>query len=389
MILLGVTGCIAAYKSCELLRMFQKADQDVKVVMTPHATRFVGPATFRALTNHEVAVELFDEPGDPIHHISLAKEADVFVIAPATANVIAKLVHGVADDLLTTTALATKVPMVVAPAMNVDMWNDEITQQNIATLEARGVTMVRPDSGYLACGDVGDGRLADLPAIFEATMSELSRSRDLEGVSVLITAGPTQEPLDPVRFISNGSSGRSGYAIAQEAAARGARVTLVAGPVSLPDPENVDVIHVRTAREMLEACEEPFEGVDIAIFVAAVSDWRPATCANGKIKHDGNDLSVILVPNPDIAATLGAKKGDTKVVVYAAETSDVLGHAKKKLVAKNADFVVANDVSGELGMNSVDNKVWFVERDSVTELPVLSKRQIARELFDRLSPSSS
>lgn len=384
MMLLGVTGCIAAYKSCEILRLLQKAGQDVKVVMTEHATEFVGPTTFRALSGHEVAVELFDEPGDPIHHVSLAKEPDVFLIAPATANVIAKIAQGVADDLLTTTALATKVPLVVAPAMNVDMWNDEATQCNISILEARGVTIVRPGDGYLACGDVGQGRLADIETIVDATLEVLARVKDMEGMRVLVTAGPTQEPLDPVRYLTNGSSGRSGYDIAKEARDRGAQVTLVSGPVGLDAPEGVDVINVRTAEEMLAACEAPFAEADIAVFVAAVSDWRPESPSEQKIKHDGGDLTVTLVPNPDIAAALGAHKGDTRVVVYAAETSDVLENARGKLASKNADLVVANDVSGELGMNSRDNKVWFVEADSVTELPVMPKRQIARALFDRL-----
>lgn len=384
MILLGVTGCIAAYKSCEILRLLQKAGQDVKVVMTEHATEFVGPTTFRALSGHEVAVELFDEPGDPIHHISLAKEPDLFLIAPATANVIAKIAQGVADDLLTTTALATKVSLVIAPAMNAGMWNDEVTRANVAALEARGHTIVCPDSGYLACGDVGSGRLAEPEAIVQATLDMLVRSRDMEGMHVLVTSGPTQEPLDPVRYISNGSSGKSGYAIAAEARDRGACVTLVSGPVSLPDPEGVEVIHVRTADEMLEACRKPFADADIALFVAAVSDWKPQGRADQKIKHDGEDLTVTFVPNPDIAATLAADKGDTLVVTYAAETQDVLSNARRKLVAKNADLVVANDVSGELGMGSADNRVWFVGADSVEELPVLSKRLIARKLFDWL-----
>ncbi len=384
MILLGVTGCIAAYKSCEILRLLQKAGQDVKVVMTEHACEFVGPTTFRALSGHEVAVELFDEPGDPIHHISLAKEPDLFLIAPATANVIAKIAQGVADDLLTTTALATKAPLVIAPAMNVEMWRDEATQANIATLEARGCTIVAPDSGYLACGDVGAGRLAEPQIIAEAALDGLTRTRDMEGMRVLVTAGPTQEPLDPVRYLSNGSSGKSGYAIAAEARDRGAAVTLVAGPVALPDPEGVEVIHVRTALEMLDACKAPFDAADIAIFVAAVSDWRPQERASDKIKHDGDDMTVTFVPNPDIAATLAAHKGKTKVVTYAAETQDVLENAKKKLVAKNADLVVANDVSGELGMGSTDNRVWFVSKDATDELPVLPKRRIACALFDAL-----
>lgn len=384
MILLGVTGCIAAYKSCEILRLLQKAGQDVKVVMTEHATEFVGPTTFRALSGHEVAVELFDEPGDPIHHISLAKEPDLFLIAPATANVIAKIAQGVADDLLTTTALATKAPLVIAPAMNVEMWRDEATRANVAMLEARGCTIVYPDDGYLACGDVGAGRLASPDIIVEAALDVLARTRDMEGMRVLVTAGPTQEPLDPVRYLSNGSSGKSGYALAAEARDRGAQVTLVSGPVSLPDPEGVEVIHVRTALEMLEACEAPFADADIAVFVAAVSDWRPEAMREQKIKHDGNGMTVTLVPNPDIAATLAANKGTTKVVTYAAETHDVIENAKKKLAAKNADLVVANDVSGELGMGSADNRVWFVSADGVEELPVLPKRLIARKLFDRL-----
>lgn len=384
MILLGVTGCIAAYKSCEILRLLQKAGQDVKVVMTEHATEFVGPTTFRALSGHEVAVELFDEPGDPIHHISLAKEPDLFLIAPATANVIAKIAKGVADDLLTTTALATKAPLVIAPAMNVEMWRDEATRANIAMLESRGCTVVYPGDGYLACGDVGAGRLANPDIIVEAALDVLARTRDMEGMRVLVTAGPTQEPLDPVRYLSNGSSGKSGYALAAEARDRGAQVTLVSGPVSLPDPEGVEVIHVRTALEMLEACETSFADADIAVFVAAVSDWRPEAMREQKIKHDGNGMTVTLVPNPDIAATLAADKGTTKVVTYAAETCDVLENAKRKLAAKNADLVVANDVSGELGMGSADNRVWFVSADGTDELPVLPKRLVARRLFDTL-----
>jgi phosphopantothenoylcysteine decarboxylase/phosphopantothenate--cysteine ligase len=384
MVLVGVTGCIAAYKACEIVRLLQKSGHDVKVVMTEHAAAFVGPTTFRALTGHEVAVGLFDDPADPIHHISLAKEADVFLIAPATANVVAKISKGVADDLLTTTALATQAPLVIAPAMNSAMWSDDATQENIAALEARGATIVVPGSGYLACGDEGQGRLEDPEAIVDAALEALARKRDLEGKRVLITAGPTQEPLDPVRYISNGSSGKSGFALAAEAVARGALVTLVSGPVSLRDPEGVDVVHVRTAREMLAACEEPFAEADIAIFVAAVSDWRPANPQAQKIKHDGGNMVLDLEPNPDIAATLAEHKRATTVVVYAAETGDPVAAAKHKLEIKHADMVVANDVSGELGMGSNDNRVWLVTGNAVDELPVMSKRQIARALFDRL-----
>ena len=305
-VLLGVTGCIAAYKACEIVRGIQKTapDLNVKVVMTEHATKFVGPTTFRALTGNEVAVSLFDEASDPIHHISLAKEADVFCIAPATANVIAKIANGIADDLLTTTALATRAPLVIAPAMNDKMFENEKTQENIARCEAKGARIVSPASGYLACGDVGAGRLEDPQVIVAEILQALSRSRDLAGKRVLVTAGPTQEAIDPVRYLSNRSSGIQGYAIAAEAAARGAQVTLVSGPVALQQPEGVTCIQVRSAREMLAACEAPFKTADLAVFVAAVSDWRPAEVSQGKIKHDGGNLELTLVPNPDIAATL-------------------------------------------------------------------------------------
>lgn len=384
LVLLGVTGCIAAYKSCEVVRGLQKAGHDVKVVMTEHAREFVGATTFRALTGHEVAVGLFDNPSDPIHHISLAKEPDVFLIVPATANVVAKIAQGVADDLLTTTALATEKPLIIAPAMNAAMWADAATQQNIRTLESRGVSIVSPSSGYLACGEEGEGRLEEPSVIVEQTLDVLSRSRDMAGMRVLITAGPTQEPLDPVRYITNGSSGLSGYALAAEALSRGAEVTLVSGPVSIDPPKGADFISVRTAREMLDACREPFVQADIAMFVAAVSDWRPQEMSPSKIKHDGGNLELTLVPNPDIAATLSAHKRNTTVVVYAAETGNPLEAAKKKLEIKNADYVVANDVSGELGMGSTENHVWLLSEDEVVEFPTLSKRAIARKIFDKL-----
>ena len=282
-ILVGVTGCIAVYKSAELVRLFQKAGYRVKVVMTEHATHFVDPLTFRSLTHEPVAIGLFDDPSDPIHHISLAEEADVFVIAPCTANVAAKIAHGIADDLLTTTALACTAPLVVAPAMNVHMYEAAATQENLATLEKRGVRIVEAGSGYLACGDVGRGRLADLDDIVSATIAALEGDaasvcgQDLAGKHVMVTAGPTYEPIDPVRFIGNRSSGKMGYAIAEAAAERGARVTLISGPVSLVPPAGVQVVRVQTALEMLAACEDAFPQSDIAVFSAAVADMRPRT----------------------------------------------------------------------------------------------------------------
>lgn len=390
-VLLGITGCIAAYKACYIVRGLQKAGVRVKVVMTEHATHFVGSTTFRALTNEEVAVGLFDEPGAPIHHISLAHEADLFCIAPATANVCSKIANGTADDLLTTTALATSAPLVIAPAMNDGMWASPVTQGNIAALEARGVRIVSPSSGHLACGTEGKGRMEEPDVIVAAVLEELSRSSSLAGRRVLVTAGPTREPLDPVRFISNPSSGASGFALAAEAAARGAQVTLVSGPVELADPAGVELVRVQTALEMLEACREPYAACDAAIFSAAVSDWRPAEYSPVKIKSGKEaggmgEQCVRFVPNPDIAATLGAGKRPGQVqVVYAAETGNPLEAARGKLQRKNADLCVANDVSCGVGFGTPDNRVWLVGPQGDEELPLLSKRQLAARILDRVA----
>lgn len=386
MVLVGVSGGIAAYKACELVRSLQRAGCRVKVVMTENATRFVGPATFRALTGEPVAVSLWDEPAARVHHTSLADEADVFVIAPATANVIAKIASGRADDLLTTVALATEAPLVVAPAMNVHMWRAALTQANVAALRARGVTFVEPESGELACGDVGEGRLADVEIIAEAVLAEAHRSRDLARVRVLVTAGPTREPLDPVRFLSNASSGKTGYAIAEEAARRGAEVTLVSGPCDLPDPFGVTTVRVTTALEMQAAVDAVYENVDVAVASAAVSDFRPASCSATKQTKDVAPDVVALERNPDILAGLGARKDDRLLVGFAAETGDPVERAQTKLVAKSLDLVVANDVSEPgLGFASDANKVWLIFSDAVEALPVMSKRALARVLWDRLN----
>ena len=328
--------------------------------MTEHATHFVDPLTFRSLTHEPVAVGLFDDPADPIHHISLAQEADVFIIAPATANVIAKLAAGIADDLLTTTALTCTCPILVAPAMNVHMYENAITQANIATLRQRGIEIIEPDDGYLACGDTGKGRLADPEMLAEATLATLNRPQDLAGKKILITAGPTREAIDPVRYISNNSSGKSGYALAEAAAKRGAHVTLVSGPVSLTPPPGVTLISVTTAQEMLAACETPFQTADIAIFSAAVADLRPAHTADTKLKKGINDDTLhhlTLVKNPDIIATLGATKQDQVVIGYAAETEDVITNAQAKLSKKHADLIIANDVSHGKAFDKDENQV--------------------------------
>lgn len=384
-VLVGVTGCIAAYKACELVRALQKRGYRVKVVMTENATRFVGATTFKALTREPVAVSLFDTSA-AIHHISLAEEADVFVVAPATANVIAKIAQGGADDLLTTTALATRAPLIVAPAMNVHMWDAEPTRENIATLESRGVTIVAPGTGMLACGYEGAGRLAEVSAIEEAVVASVERAGSLRGKQVLVTAGPTHEPIDPVRYIANRSSGKMGYAIAAEALRRGAEVTLVSGPTSLTPPFGVRFVSVQTASEMLRAATEAFGTTDVAVFSAAVADWRVAEVATDKMKKgDGCAPVLEFVANPDILATLAAEKGERYVVGFAAETSDVTENARAKLVSKNADLIVGNDVSDpSIGFGTDHNRVWLVDGSDISELPPGPKVGIASLLWDRI-----
>ncbi|MEG1517523.1 MAG: bifunctional phosphopantothenoylcysteine decarboxylase/phosphopantothenate--cysteine ligase CoaBC [Raoultibacter sp.] len=385
-VLLGVTGCIAAYKSAEIVRGLQKAGIRVKVVMTENATHFIDPTTFRALTHEPVAVGLFDDPSDPIHHISLAQEADLFLIAPCTANVMAKIACGIADDLLTTTVLATKAPLVIAPAMNVNMYENTATRANMGILFNRGAYFIDSDEGYLACGDIGRGRMADVSKIIAETLFKLQIALDLSDKKVLITAGPTVEPIDPVRYITNHSSGKTGYALAAAAARRGAEVTLVSGPVMLTPPQGVHVVYVQTAREMFHACEEAFPATDIAIFSAAVSDMRPEARVDHKLKkRDGvEQLSHLqLVENPDILATLGKAKKQQVVVGFAAETDDVIENAREKLMKKNADMIVANEVGETKGFGTDDNKVCFVTPDEVVDVPVMPKNELADVILDK------
>jgi phosphopantothenoylcysteine decarboxylase/phosphopantothenate--cysteine ligase len=386
-VVLGVTGCIAAYKACELVRELQRAGMRVKVVMTEAATHFVGPATFRALTGEPVATSLWDNPSSArVFHISMAEEADVLVIAPATANVIAKLANGRADDLLTTVALATEAPLIVAPAMNTHMWRADVTQANIASLRERGAVVVEPDTGELACGDVGEGRLAPVDEIAEAVLAAVQCASDLAGVHVLVTAGPTVEPLDPVRFLTNASSGKTGYAIAEEAARRGAGVALVSGPTSLPDPFGVRTVRVTTALEMRDAVIAAYGDADVVVATAAVSDFRPASPAANKAHKDDALTVVDLARNPDILAELGEGKGARLLVGFAAETRDVVAGARAKLASKNLDLVVANDVSEPgLGFGADVNRVSLVSAHGVDELPILGKRAIARTLWDRIA----
>lgn len=390
-VLIGVSGGIAAYKSCEVLRGLQKAGVRVKVMMTEHATHFVDPLTFRSLTHEPVAVGLFDDPSDPIHHISLAEEADAVVLAPCTANVMAKVAHGIADDLFSTTVLATTAPVVVAPAMNVHMYENPATQANMQTLKARGFRFVEADDGYLACGDVGKGRLADPEHIVSYVLDVLNGTssqpqRDLAGKRVMVTAGPTVEPIDPVRYLTNRSSGKFGYALATAAAQRGAEVTLVSGPVALPAPAGVEMRYVESARDMLAAAEEAFGNADISLFAAAVADMRPANPADKKLKKGKNDaeLSAIqLTENPDILATLGHKKQNQVVIGFAAETNDVIPNAQKKLAKKGADMIVANEVGANKTFGKDDDEIWLVTDGGAEHVDPAPKTELAHTILDK------
>ena len=384
-VLLCVTGCIAAYKSCEILRLLQKAGYRVKVLMTEHATQFVGPTTFRALTHEKVAIGLFDDPEDPIHHISLAQEADVVLVAPATANCIAKMAHGIADDLMSTTLLATKAPILIAPAMNSGMWSAAATQENVEVLKSRGVHFVQPDSGYLACGDIGSGRLPTPEAIADATRSLLQGSTDLVSEHVLITAGPTHEPIDPVRYIANRSSGKMGLELARAARDRGANVTLIAGPIELPIPAGIETIHVQTASQMYSAAVKAFGRSTIAILAAAVADYAPSAPSDHKLKKAVDPInSIPLIQTQDILAKLSSNKEDRIVIGFAAETNDVVDYAVAKLKRKGCDAIVANDVSrSDAGFGSSNNRAWWVTSSTVDDLGLLEKRALADEILSR------
>lgn len=389
-VLLGVTGCIAAYKSCEILRGLQKAGCDVEVVMTPHAAEFVAPGTFSALSGKPARCSNFGDAADAIPHIRLAEDCDLFLIAPCTGNVLGKIANGIADDLLTTCALAAHDKLAIAPAMNVHMYESPAVQANLQTLRERGVQILDADSGYLACGDVGKGRLAEVNAIVEVTLSILGHrpaaNGRLQGKRVLVTAGPTIEWIDPVRYISNPSTGKMGYAVAETARDGGAEVVLVSGPVSLEEPEGVKVVHVQTAREMLEACEKAFPESDIAVLTAAVSDFRPKSTAVRKLKKatDAEALSAIeMVENPDILATLGhAKTAGQFVVGFAAETNDIVDNARKKLESKGADMIVANQVGRGKGFGADGDEAVFVSASSDVELPYMSKRDLAGKILE-------
>lgn len=385
-IVLGVTGGIAAYKAAELVRHLVKAGATVHVIMTRSAREFVAPLTFQTLSMNPVHCDLFNLIEEQeIGHISLADRADLFIVAPATANVIGKLACGIADDLLTTAIMATKAPVLLAPAMNVNMYQNPIYRENAEKLLRHGYLFAEPAKGLLACGWEGEGRLQDPAVICEEAIAALAR-KDLQGERVLVTAGPTREELDPIRYISNHSSGKMGYAIARAARRRGAAVVLVSGPVCLEPPCGVKTINVSSAGEMREAALSEFADATIIIKAAAVADYRPESRAAGKIKKSDASLAVKLVKNPDILAEMGKAKGDRYLVGFAAETVGLEDNAAKKLAAKHLDMVVANDVSREGAGFGVDTNIVKIlcSDGSVEDLPIMAKEELADIIMDRV-----
>jgi len=392
-ITIGVTGGVAAYKAAELVRLLQQDGFTVEVVMTRGAREFITPLTFAALSGQKVITDLFEKSfsgganvESAIEHIAVAQRTDLLLVAPATADILAKFARGMADDFLTTLYLATTAPVIVAPAMNVNMWNHPATQENIEVLRARGVKIVHPDEGYLACGMTGAGRLAGQQEIVAAVRQTLHTQKDFEGETMLVTAGPTCEDLDPVRYLTNRSSGKMGYAVAEAAARRGAKVSLVSGPVNLETPFGVERVAVRTAEEMRHSVVDRLPESTIAIFAAAVADYRPAETQTKKMKRNREPLTIRLEPTPDILAEAAQTKGERLIVGFAAETEHVAENARKKLAAKNADLIVANDVTAEgAGFDHDTNIVTLFSRDGRDlALPKLSKSAVAQRILDEV-----
>ena len=392
-VVLGVTGSIAAYKACDIVSRLRKQGVDVHVILTRAGAEIITPLALETMSANPVVVDMFhrENPWE-VEHISLAKRADVFLVAPATANFLGKAAHGIADDMLTTTILATRAPVLVAPAMNVNMYENPVVQENIALLKKRGWHFIEPDAGLLACGDVGKGRLAEPEAIVAAAMELLYPRRDLAGKHVLVSAGPTQERIDQVRYITNRSSGKMGYAIAEAAAARGARVTLISGPVTLPVPEGVERVNVISSQDMFEAVHAAFDSCDGLIMAAAPADFTPAAFAEQKIKKNGREgMTLELAATRDILKSIGERKRQQRVMGFAAETEHLAENAAKKLEAKNLDMIAANDVNAAGAGFAVDtNAVTLYKRDGSSEQSgTMPKRALADWLLDRLFEKDS
>ncbi len=388
-VLLGVTGGIACYKAAALASALVKQHCDVQVVMTRNATEFLTPVTFEQLTGNRVAVDTFDRNHPfQVEHVALADRADLVLIAPATANVLAKLAHGIADDMLTTTVLACDCPKMAAPAMNTRMYENPVTQDNLAALRRYGWEIIAPASGRLACGAVGPGKLPEPEDLLECVLHALSHTKDMAGLRLLVTAGPTQEALDPVRYLTNHSTGKMGYAIARAAAARGAEVTLVTGPTALKRPAYMEVVEVVSAREMFEAVTRRSQRQDIIVKAAAVADYRPAAVAGDKIKksEDGSDLALTLERTDDILAWLGAHKPQGQFLCgFSMETRDVLANSRKKLLKKNLDLIAANSLrEAGAGFGTATNHVTLITAQAEKDLPLMSKDQVAHALLDEI-----
>ncbi|SFQ18183.1 bifunctional phosphopantothenoylcysteine decarboxylase/phosphopantothenate--cysteine ligase CoaBC [Caldicoprobacter faecalis] len=386
-IVIGITGGIAAYKAAEVVSSLVKKGAQVKVIMTAHAMEFIKPLTLETLSGNPVYYDMFSRPGAwEIDHISLAKWADLLVVVPATANILGKVAHGIADDLLSTTIMATRAQVIFAPAMNTNMYTNPIVQENISFLKRKGYMFIPPAAGRLACGDYGEGKLADIQDILETIENYFSRKSDLKGVKILVTAGPTREYLDPVRFISNPSSGKMGYAIAAACAERGAEVELVSGPVSIAPPPGVKLYRVETAQEMFEKVMEIFLSCHMVFKAAAVGDYRPETYCPTKIKKDSDKLILTLVKNPDILKELGKRKGKCILVGFAAETENIEEYATKKMREKNLDFIVANDVTRQgAGFEKNTNEGLLITREGeVIAIPQMDKKEFAHRIIDEI-----
>lgn len=390
-ILIGVTGSIAAYKAADLASRLVKQHAQVHVIMTENATKFISPITFETLTGHKCVTDTFDRdyPFDhpiEVEHIALAAKADLVIVAPATANIIAKMAYGIADDMLSTTLLACTCPVLVSPAMNTKMYEHPATQANLDVLRERGVKIIEPASGRLACGDEGKGKLPEPAFLVDCILTEIACPHDLAGKKILVTAGPTCEAIDPVRFITNHSSGKMGYAIARVAALRGADVTLVSGPVSLTPPAGVRLVRITSARDLFEAVTERAAQQDIIIKAAAVADYRPATVSDEKIKKSDDDLRIELERTEDTLQYLGSHKPEGQILCgFAMETSDLENRARKKLHKKNLDMIVANNVKvAGAGFGTDTNVVTFITADHAEQLEIMSKESVAVKLLDRL-----
>ena len=387
-VVLGITGSIAAYKIASLASALKKLGADVEVIMTRNATNFINPITFETLTGHKCLVDTFDRNFEfNVEHVSIAKKADVFMVAPASANVIGKIANGICDDMLTTTFMACRCPKIISPAMNTAMYENAILQDNLAKLESYGMNVIKPASGYLACGDVGAGKMPEPEVLLDYILQEIEYDKDMVGKRVLVTAGPTREAIDPVRFISNHSTGKMGYAIARVASRRGAEVTLISGPTNLEVPLGVEVVNVSSASDMYEAVQKHFSNADIIIKSAAVADYTPVEVADQKIKKSDDYMSIELKRTTDILAWLGAnKKPNQKVCGFAMETENLLENATAKLAKKNADMIVANSIAIEGAGFGVDTNVaTLITSDGAESLDMMSKEELAKIILDRLN----